>query len=62
MKDWKKFEIEVTVFARVTYSTASPFPSLADAHDYVEAMIMKDYYINWDENVDELSMPRINVR
>ncbi len=62
MRGWNKFEIEVTVLARVTYSTVSPFPTSIDAHSYAEAMCMKDHYINWDENIDEVSMRQINVR
>jgi hypothetical protein len=62
MMGWNKFEIEVTVLARVTYSTVSPFPTSIDAHFYAEAMVMKDHYINWDEKIDEVSMPQINVR
>jgi hypothetical protein len=62
MNEWDNYEIEVTVLARVSYSTKAPFPTLAAAHSYVEAMVMKDYYINWDEKIDEVSMPQIVVR
>lgn len=62
MSEWDQFEIKVTVFAQVTYTTTSAFPSLADASAYAEAMALKSYYINWDEDIDELSTPQIQVR
>ncbi len=58
----KPFSIEVKVFANITYTTKIYAPSFADAKEYVEVMIMKSHYINWDEDIDEISAPSFNVK
>ena len=58
----KPFSIEVKVLANITYTTKMYAPSIAEAEFYAEVMIMKSQYINWDEDIDEISTPSFNVK
>jgi len=58
----KPFSIEVKVLANITYTTKMYAPSISDAKLYAEVMIMKSHYINWEEDIDEISSPSFNVK
>jgi hypothetical protein len=57
-----KFEIKVEVVSKVTYSEIAEFPTQEDGIRYIEAMIYKNHYINWEEfDVEEIGEPIIGI-
>ena len=57
-----KFEIKVEVLSIVTYSEVTEFPTQEDGIRYIEAMIYKNHYINWDGfDIEEIGEPIIGI-
>jgi hypothetical protein len=46
----------------VTYSEVTEFPTQEDGIKYIEAMIYKNHYINWEEfDIEEIGEPMIGI-
>lgn len=51
----QKCHIQVEVVCKVTYSESCEFPTIEDAQRYVDVMLSKKHYINWENcDIEEL--------